>query len=153
MRKLTLIAGVAIGYVLGSRAGRERYEQIKSGAGNVAHNPKVQAAAGRAQEAAKEKVVTPPPPRPTRYAATGPPRPLPEQRGRMGRVSDLLPHPATGGLFASPVPPGTGWPGDPAIAATPVAPPLPQAYAGSPGPATWPSWTRGSRSAAPARVW
>jgi uracil-DNA glycosylase family 4 len=36
-------------------------------------------------------------------------------------VSDLLPHPATGELFASPVPPGTGWPGDPATADTPVA--------------------------------
>lgn len=33
----------------------------------------------------------------------------------------LDPHPLTGGLFASPVPPGTGWPGDPATDATPVA--------------------------------
>ncbi len=33
----------------------------------------------------------------------------------------LLPHPLAGGGFASPVPPGTGWPGDPATAATPVA--------------------------------
>lgn len=33
----------------------------------------------------------------------------------------LDPHPVTGGLFASPVPPGTGWPGDPALADTPVA--------------------------------
>jgi uracil-DNA glycosylase family 4 len=32
-----------------------------------------------------------------------------------------LPHPVTGQLFASPVPPGTGWPGDPATADTPVA--------------------------------
>ena len=32
-----------------------------------------------------------------------------------------LPHPVTGELFASPVPPGTGWPGDPATADTPVA--------------------------------
>ncbi|KRF27339.1 uracil-DNA glycosylase [Phycicoccus sp. Soil802] len=30
-------------------------------------------------------------------------------------------HPVTGLLFESPVPPGTGWPGDPATAATPVA--------------------------------
>ena len=30
-------------------------------------------------------------------------------------------HPVTGGLFLSPVPPGTGWPGDPAAAETPVA--------------------------------
>jgi uracil-DNA glycosylase family 4 len=31
------------------------------------------------------------------------------------------PHPVTGQLFASPVPPDTGWPGDPATASTPVA--------------------------------
>ncbi len=33
----------------------------------------------------------------------------------------LLPHPVTGALFPSPVPPGTGWPGDPADAVTPSA--------------------------------
>src|SRR5690625_2415544 len=33
----------------------------------------------------------------------------------------LLPHPATGELFASPVPLGTGWPGDTATDETPVA--------------------------------
>lgn len=35
--------------------------------------------------------------------------------------SVLLPHPVTGVPFASPVPPGTGWPDDPAEPATPVA--------------------------------
>jgi uracil-DNA glycosylase family 4 len=33
----------------------------------------------------------------------------------------LLPHPVTGQLFPSPVPPGTGWPSEPATATTPVA--------------------------------
>ncbi|WP_245597119.1 uracil-DNA glycosylase [Jiangella gansuensis] len=33
----------------------------------------------------------------------------------------MQPHPITGKPFASPVPPGTGWPDDPADAATPVA--------------------------------
>ncbi len=32
-----------------------------------------------------------------------------------------LPHPRLGTVFDSPVPPGCGWPGDPATAATPVA--------------------------------
>ena len=32
-----------------------------------------------------------------------------------------LPHPVTGQPFPSPVPPGTGWPGDPATPGTPVA--------------------------------
>lgn len=36
-------------------------------------------------------------------------------------MTDLDPHPITGELFASPVPPGSGWPGDPAHADTPVA--------------------------------
>nr|WP_156607620.1 uracil-DNA glycosylase [Auraticoccus cholistanensis] len=33
----------------------------------------------------------------------------------------MRPHPVTGQLFPSPVPPGTGWPGDPAGPTTPVA--------------------------------
>jgi len=36
-------------------------------------------------------------------------------------MSALLPHPLTGDLFASPVPPGAGWPEDPATTQTPVA--------------------------------
>jgi uracil-DNA glycosylase family 4 len=36
-------------------------------------------------------------------------------------LEPLDPHPLTGRLFPSPVPPGTGWPGDPADASTPVA--------------------------------
>jgi len=36
-------------------------------------------------------------------------------------MTDPLPHPVTGQLFDSPVPPGTGWPDDPADPATPVA--------------------------------
>lgn len=39
----------------------------------------------------------------------------------LGRMAELLPHPRTRQLFASPVPAGTGWPGEPATAATPVA--------------------------------
>lgn len=34
---------------------------------------------------------------------------------------EQLPHPGTGQFFSSPVPPGTGWPGDPADRNTPVA--------------------------------
>ncbi len=33
-------------------------------------------------------------------------------------MSELLPHPRTGELYPSPVPPGTGWPGDPAAPRT-----------------------------------
>lgn len=50
MSKLTLLAAGAAGYVLGARAGRERYEQIAAGARSVARNPKVQAARQQAQD-------------------------------------------------------------------------------------------------------
>jgi hypothetical protein len=50
MKKLTLLTGIGIGYVLGSRAGRERFEQIRSGAKKLAGNPTVQSAASKAQE-------------------------------------------------------------------------------------------------------
>ncbi|MEP7034936.1 MAG: uracil-DNA glycosylase [Actinomycetota bacterium] len=36
-------------------------------------------------------------------------------------MSAALPHPVTGLRFESPVPPGTGWPGDPATHETPIA--------------------------------
>lgn len=36
-------------------------------------------------------------------------------------TAEALPHPITGRRFASPVPPGAGWPDDPASASTPVA--------------------------------
>lgn len=50
LRKLTLLIALGAGYVLGARAGRERYEQIADGARRFAGNPKVQAAADKAQE-------------------------------------------------------------------------------------------------------
>jgi len=39
--KLTFVVGLAVGYVLGTRAGRERYEQLKKSARQVAQNPAV----------------------------------------------------------------------------------------------------------------
>ena len=36
-------------------------------------------------------------------------------------ISEPLPHPVTGQPFESPVPPGSGWPGDPATTQTPIA--------------------------------
>ncbi|MEV8476730.1 YtxH domain-containing protein [Streptomyces sp. NPDC051173] len=39
--RLTFIVGAAVGYVLGARAGRERYEQLRKGARRVAQNPAV----------------------------------------------------------------------------------------------------------------
>ncbi|MGY0023858.1 YtxH domain-containing protein [Streptomyces sp. cg35] len=39
--RLTFIAGLALGYVLGTRAGRERYEKLKKTAREIAQNPTV----------------------------------------------------------------------------------------------------------------
>ncbi|HEY5650907.1 MAG TPA: YtxH domain-containing protein [Acidimicrobiia bacterium] len=39
--KSGLTIGIAVGYVLGARAGRERYEQIKRGAGAARRHPAV----------------------------------------------------------------------------------------------------------------
>jgi hypothetical protein len=44
--KLSLLVGGAIGYVLGSRAGRERYEQIVARARRFAGSQTVQTTAG-----------------------------------------------------------------------------------------------------------
>ncbi|WP_320779722.1 YtxH domain-containing protein [Streptomyces sp. CRN 30] len=41
LNRLTFVAGLALGYVLGTRAGRERYEQLKKSARQVAQNPAV----------------------------------------------------------------------------------------------------------------
>ncbi|GIH59852.1 YtxH domain-containing protein [Microbispora siamensis] len=44
--KAMFATGLAVGYVLGTRAGRERYEQIKRFAQRFADSPTVQEAAG-----------------------------------------------------------------------------------------------------------
>jgi hypothetical protein len=54
MRKMTALVAGGIGYVLGARAGRQRYEQIRSAAMRVKSNPKVQQTAQQAADAAKD---------------------------------------------------------------------------------------------------
>ncbi|MEU6404638.1 YtxH domain-containing protein [Streptomyces sp. NPDC046985] len=65
--RLVFIAGLAVGYVLGSKAGRERYEQLRKSARQVAQNPAVRNTAetaaqqgrqfaGKAVHAVSEKV-------------------------------------------------------------------------------------------------
>jgi nucleoid-associated protein YgaU len=55
MSKLTILAAGAAGYVLGSRAGRERYEQIADGARRVMSNPRIQSARQQAQDAVADQ--------------------------------------------------------------------------------------------------
>ena len=61
--RITFLTGLAAGFVLGARAGRERYEQIKSVGRRVADSPAAQQAAGAVQaqaaglaKTAKQKV-------------------------------------------------------------------------------------------------
>jgi hypothetical protein len=55
MKKLTLLAAVGVGYVLGTKAGRERYEQIKGTFIKVKDNPRVQETAQQAADFAVDK--------------------------------------------------------------------------------------------------
>ncbi len=55
MSKIVLLAAGAAGYVLGARAGRERYDQIVFQAQNLWTNPQVQKVAKDAQDLAREK--------------------------------------------------------------------------------------------------
>jgi hypothetical protein len=54
--KAALLAGLGIGYVLGTRDGRERYEQIKAQATKAWNNPRVQETADKAQTKAQDAV-------------------------------------------------------------------------------------------------
>ncbi len=47
--RISFLTGFAAGFVVGARAGRERYEQIKKLARKAADSPAVQQAAGAAQ--------------------------------------------------------------------------------------------------------
>ena len=52
--KLMFLTGLAAGFVLGSRAGREKYEEIRANAQKVWQHPTVQEAAGVAQAQANK---------------------------------------------------------------------------------------------------
>lgn len=56
MSKIPFIIGLGAGYVLGTRAGRERYEKLRAAASHVADQPFVRDRVSRAQEAAGEFV-------------------------------------------------------------------------------------------------
>ena len=47
--KLTFLAGLGAGYVLGTRSGRERYDQITAKARELWSDPRVQERAGQAK--------------------------------------------------------------------------------------------------------
>lgn len=48
--KILLVVGLGIGYVLGTRAGRERYEEIKAAASKLWNDPRIQDSVDQASE-------------------------------------------------------------------------------------------------------
>jgi hypothetical protein len=53
--KILLLAGVAVGYVLGTRAGREKYNELVSTANKLWNDPRVQERVEQVQGFVKEK--------------------------------------------------------------------------------------------------
>lgn len=53
---LRFLLGAAVGYVLGARAGRERYDQLRRTYERLADHPAVQGAAGVVRARVEEKV-------------------------------------------------------------------------------------------------
>lgn len=54
--KLLFVTGAAVGYVLGTRAGRKRYEQMKSAALKVWESPGVQKQVNAVEDFVAEKI-------------------------------------------------------------------------------------------------
>ncbi len=53
--KILLVVGLGIGYVLGTRAGRERYEEIKKAASALWNDPRLQRQVDHAEAFVKDK--------------------------------------------------------------------------------------------------
>ena len=56
MRKITFALGLGVGYVLGTRSGRSRYDQIVTKAKEVADRPDVRTVAGKVTATVQETV-------------------------------------------------------------------------------------------------
>lgn len=53
--KILFVAGLGLGYILGTRAGREKYDQLKTAALRVWNDPRVQKQVDAAQDFVKDK--------------------------------------------------------------------------------------------------
>ncbi|MGO2110758.1 MAG: hypothetical protein ACTH31_04020 [Pseudoclavibacter sp.] len=53
MKKLVFVIGLIVGYVLGARAGRKRYDQIAEAAKNVWQSKPVQQQVGKVEDGVK----------------------------------------------------------------------------------------------------
>ena len=102
--RLMFLAGTAVGYVLGAKAGRGRYEQIKTQADTLWHDPRVQDRVGQAQSFVSD----------TAAAAAGKAKEkAPEVQAKLGdaagtakaKVADLTSKDDSAAPGVSPVPP------------------------------------------------
>jgi hypothetical protein len=57
MGKLAVLAGVGVGYVLGTKAGRERYEQMRGSARRLWDDPRMAEKRQQAARVAREQAV------------------------------------------------------------------------------------------------
>ena len=55
MKKLPLLIAAGVGYVLGTKAGRERYDQMRNAVLKVKDDPRVQEKAKQAADVAREQ--------------------------------------------------------------------------------------------------
>ena len=53
--KILILTGLAVGYVLGAKAGRQRYEDIKNSAAKLWNDPRVKTQVDRVEDFAKDK--------------------------------------------------------------------------------------------------
>lgn len=58
MKKFVFLAGLGIGFVLGSRSGRGTYDKLEAQARTIAHDPRVQETAAQARSAAQDAAST-----------------------------------------------------------------------------------------------
>lgn len=54
-RKLSFVTGLGVGYMLGTRSGRARYEQISARVQELWHDPRVQDTLGRVWQVTKDR--------------------------------------------------------------------------------------------------
>ncbi len=111
--RFTFFAGLAVGFIVGARAGRERYEQMKKLARKAADSPAMQQAAGAAQaqaanlaRSAKDKAMQRVP-RLTEKARSTVGGPISEHIPGL-RTRDANGHSEGGSYTATPGTPGTG---------------------------------------------
>lgn len=87
--KAALLVGAGVGYVLGTRDGRERYEQLTAQLDRVRRDPRVRAKAAQTQQVARDAASTA-----TDTVKDKVGEKVAEQRGSNGSEAPLTPAPS-----------------------------------------------------------